>query len=166
MKQLLGCHRVVAKRRGLFWPLVPGILLGLIVGGMAGGLLFGLFTTVFGPTYPGYSVAEYQTYDRRQSRAEMISAGFAVPAGFAVGGLVVWLRLRSWRRAQERAEQDLAAKIEALLGEFPEVAQAWGGPPALRDRDIVQEMLRHAEASRRGSGGPTASGPGRRRRRN
>jgi len=156
MKQLLGCHQAVATRQRLLRPLVQGILLGLVVGFIAGMALFGVFYGIFSPTsayshssadYKSPSSADLDAYYRSESRVSTIGGWLGGLGGLGVGGLLIWLRLRFWRKAQARAEQDLAAKAKALLGEFPQECQAWGGLPALRDRDLVKEMIRAVKAS-------------------
>jgi hypothetical protein len=102
---------------------VQGILLGLVVGFMA------VCALLAGPLKFAGSVG--------------VSVGGL--GGLGIGGLLVWLRLRFWRKAQARADQDLAAKAEALLTEFPQECQAWGGLTALRDPDLVKEMIRAAK---------------------
>jgi hypothetical protein len=55
-----------------------------------------------------------------------------------LGGVVHW-------RGLPKRKADLEAKIEEMLREFPQECKAWGGVAALRDADIVREIVRDKE---------------------
>jgi serine/threonine protein kinase len=125
MRQLRGRHQAVAWYREPFAPVLQGILLGLLLasaGGFAGGLVLG-----------GASLG--------------ILFGFL--GGLGLWGTVYWLRLRARDKDSARAEQNLAARIEQLLSEFPQECQTWGGGAALADRAVVELILRELEGPQR-----------------
>src|SRR5262249_38128731 len=68
-----------------------------------------------------------------------VVTGVLTGLGLAIGS--VWLCKRFERKAQPRAEQKLAAKIDELLTEFPHECQAWGGASVLRERELVEALL-------------------------
>jgi hypothetical protein len=65
--------------------------------------------------------------------------------GLGTCGANLWLRLHFWRKERVQAEHALATKIDEVLQEFPQESQQWGGRGALREREIVQELLRDLE---------------------
>jgi hypothetical protein len=68
--------------------------------------------------------------------------------GLATLGLCIRWRLRLWRKVRTRVEQDLAAKIDGVVAEFPQEVQNLGGPSVLRERSILRELVRELEAVR------------------
>jgi hypothetical protein len=146
MRQLERCLGTVAFRKLLLPMIVPGLLLGLAIAAGLGGLTGAATYGVLAPQ--NVTGANWQAAHAQDEHAAMIGFFVGVPVGLCLVGVLTWLRLRLWRKSQERAEQNLAAKVQELLDEFPQECKEWGGPSALRDREIVQEFVRNLEARR------------------
>jgi hypothetical protein len=131
MRQLLACHKAIAWLRQTWLAALLGLALGLILGAIGGSLLGGLIYAV--------------------SRADAVGVVVGWASGLGLCGVVLRWWLRAWQRGRALAERDCAAKVKEVLAEFPEEAQAFGGAAALRDREIVQELVRDLEASRPGA---------------
>jgi hypothetical protein len=127
-----------------------GILLGVFVGFMAYIAIMAGVMGILKPTYiSGMRGEDLEAYRRSDDRASTIGVWLGVLGGLGVGGLLIWGMLRNSRKVQARADQDLDVKAKALLGEFPQECQAWGGLPSLRDPDVLKELIRAVEG-----GGP------------
>jgi hypothetical protein len=150
---------------------VQRLVLALLQGGLAallgGWLLGGIADLAVAPSSydrdssyyskdPSYSYDQhkraYDDYSRRRNRVEVLASVIGVLSGGALLGTCLWLLLGRWHKARGRAEQERDAKIEELLAEFPKECQAWGGPSALRDAELVQEVVRELKSSPRKTG--------------
>jgi serine/threonine protein kinase len=138
VSQLLECLRKVVRLRGLFWPLLQGVVLGLVVGGALGGPLGGGTYAALQPS-SRYGSAEYWAQEHRATATGLI---LGLLSGFVLCGTMIWLRLRFLAKARVQAERDLAAKIDELMSEFPRECETWGGPSTMRDLDIMAELVR------------------------
>ena len=129
LRQLVKGHETVARLRGLFWPLVQGIVLGMIVGLPLGSGL-GAIVLIMG-----------HGADWSHAVTTPIAILVNVVVALALWSLTIRLRLRFWWKAQARAELDLAARIDQMLTAFPQECQIWGGRAALLDRAMVEAMI-------------------------
>jgi hypothetical protein len=137
VRQLLDCHRALAKiKQGRDWGKADStwVFLG---GWLTFLMIFNLLVIALGPNEDKWG-------------GVLVLGVIGVPGlGALLYGLwtVVAPELRRIK-ARRRPQHDLAAKIKGLLSEFPQECQAWGGPPALRDQEIAEEVLRALEAAK------------------
>jgi hypothetical protein len=141
--------------------------IGLVVGGALGAAsATAVYFAIYDPPYhhtQSYRVQggfmEYyidgqhvtqQQYD--YFLASHSNAVGAVSAAVAVGIavlLAVLVPLVWWfGRPNKDLHRSLEEQIAALCKEHPDAVQAWGGPGALRERELVDEILRIVEAGR------------------
>jgi hypothetical protein len=170
LRILLRCH-AVARRAALKRLLVrtavvlAAVLAGGALGGLAGaGVFWAVYENPYRYTqvyYDGFTTSYYvkgqkvtrQEYDyflRRGSNDESaavagIATGVAVFLVIAAGA---WLVTR--RRGKAVPDSHLEEQIVAIVKAHPEAVQDWGGPSVLRERDLVEEVLRITEAGRPG----------------
>jgi hypothetical protein len=137
LRQVLDCLGAVAYNRPSFYPIGQGAFLGLIVGSGLGYLL-------------GALLADFLWHYAIVARgiAEDVGILVGVLIGLGTCGALFWGRLLLWRKARLEADKDLAARIDQVLEEFPQESQQWGGRGALREREIVQELLRDLKGPR------------------
>ena len=128
LRQLLGCHQVVAKWRAITWQVMLAVSVGLPAG----------FFGASGIILPF-----------KESLSDGALAAACVLLGLAIIGGSVWLGIWFRRKARRSAEEALASKIDQLLAEFPQECQTWGGRAALADREIVKEIFRELETPQR-----------------
>jgi hypothetical protein len=127
LRQLLECHKEVARTRAeggcvSVVGLPASLALGCILGGVIGGAV------------------------ERSTGSTLLAVLVAVTAGGSVLGLLIGLWSWLGRKVPDRARRRRQTRIEALLGEFPQECQTWGGRAALADREMVQAILRDLEA--------------------
>jgi hypothetical protein len=168
LRILLRCH-AVARRAALKRLLVRTavVLAAMLAGGALGGLAgAGVFWAVYENPYrhtqayyDGFTTSYYvngkkvtqQQYDYflksgsndREAAAAGIAAGVAVFLAVAAG---TWLA--TLRRGRPGPDSHLEEQIAAIVKAHPEAVQDWGGPSVLRERDLVEEVLRITEAGR------------------
>jgi hypothetical protein len=170
LRILLRCHalarRAALKRLLTRAAVVLGAMLaGGLLGGLAGG---GAFWAVYKDPQryarvyrEGWRIEyyvkgskvtqqEYDAFVAADSNEEAaVAAGVATGVGvflaFSVGA---WLVTR--RRGAAGPDQRLEEQIAAIVKSHPEAVQDWGGPSVLRERELVEEVLRIAEAGRPG----------------
>jgi hypothetical protein len=128
LKQLLRCHEAVGKCRRVTTTVSGGIA---ILGISIALIILALFGGVAQPAGPIHPIAPVW----------LIGALILAPPGLLLVVLPVHFLL--WQKP--RAQQMLADKIAAIVAEFPESVQVWGGPSVLGDPEIVQEILRLEE---------------------
>jgi hypothetical protein len=121
LSQLLQCHLDVANMHVGF--VVLGILATL------GGVVFAIIVGAEISWRVGLGIG--------------LVTGVLTGLGLAIAS--VWLCSRFARKAQVRAQQKLAGKIEELLTEFPHECQGWGGASVLREAQLVPELLREVD---------------------
>jgi hypothetical protein len=78
-----------------------------------------------------------------QATIGAVSSGIAVSVALFIGWLVI---INRWPSSPQRALQE---QIQAIHESHPEEVRAWGGPAVLRQRGVVEELLRLEE-----KGGP------------
>ena len=66
--------------------------------------------------------------------------------GLSLFVAMIYWRLWLWRRGRARAEQNLTARIDQLIADFPYEVQTCGGAAVLREQEIVRELVRQLEA--------------------
>jgi serine/threonine protein kinase len=128
LRQLLDCHQAVTRRPQILED--PGV-----------GCAWAFWLGIAGFFVGILAAASMKLLD---SGGAVLAPVFSLslPGGF------FWLRLRWWYKARARARQDLSAKIDEVVAEFPQEVQALGGPAVLREPAILQELVLALEAPR------------------
>jgi hypothetical protein len=170
LRILLRCH-AVARRAALKRLLVrTAVMLGaMLAGGALGGLAGGgVFWAVYRDPHryaQAYREGMWISYYVKGSKVTQPEYDYfvatnsneetAVAAGVATGvGVFLAVSVGAWlvtrRRGGAGPDQHLEEQIAAIVKSHPEAVQDWGGPSVLRERDLVEEVLRITEAGRPG----------------
>jgi hypothetical protein len=164
LRVLLRCHAVAARARRTAFQVRLAASAGVVLLGVALGVLagFGVFGAVYNhpeiyaQSYSDYNQSTYYVKGARVTQQEYdyflatesnlttavtaaVAGGLAVLAAF-VGSL--WLRGRKPAPTPDGGADEQAA---ALVRDHPDEVRVWGGPPVLRQPELVAEVLRIEE---------------------
>jgi hypothetical protein len=166
MHLLARCHALLAAQR-LRWngirvlTFVALLFVGGVVSGAAGAGVFHLIwespSRVL-HTYSDWAGTHYCFRGQEIPRGEYdyLQRSYdggehkAIVAGLATGLSVALLLLALWWWLVRKPVQvpQLEEQLQAILRDHPDSVNAWGGPAVLRERELVEEIIRLEESGR------------------